>query len=53
MASVNAQMTPQDLQQTMQQFSMESAKMDMTEEISQFSAPLSSIKIHHLYFLGQ
>ena len=34
MAAVNAQMSPQAMQQTLQQFEMESAKMEMKEEMS-------------------
>lgn len=34
MAGMNAQMNPQQLQQTLQNFERESAKMDLSEEIS-------------------
>lgn len=36
MGSVNAQMNPAQLQQTLQNFEMESSKMDMKEEMSKF-----------------
>ena len=36
MGSVNAQMNPAQLQSTLQNFEMESSKMDMKEEMSKF-----------------
>ena len=36
MGSVNAQMNPAQLQNTLQNFEMESSKMDMKEEMSKF-----------------
>ena len=37
MGSVNAQMNPAQLQSTLQNFEMESSKMDMKEEMSKLS----------------
>lgn len=37
MGSVNAQMNPAQLQSTLQNFEMESSKMDMKEEMSKFT----------------
>ena len=36
MGSMNAQMDPQAMQKTLQNFEKESMKMDMTEEMSEF-----------------
>lgn len=37
MSSMNAQVNPQALQKTLQNFEMESAKMDMKEEMCKYS----------------
>ena len=45
MSNINKQISPQDLARTMQDFTKESTKMDMSEELSGFSfCLLSSIK---------
>lgn len=41
MGTVNAQMNPQQVAQTMQAFERESAKMEMSEEMSEFFLRLS------------
>lgn len=38
MGAMNAQISPQAMQQTLQQFEMESAKMEMKEEMSKLIA---------------
>lgn len=40
MGSVNAQMNPAQLQNTLKNFEMESTKMDMKEEMSELSLSL-------------
>ena len=49
MGSVNAQMNPAQLQNTLKNFEMESTKMDMKEEMSEFIVTLVS---YYFYFVG-
>ena len=49
MGSVNAQMNPAQLQNTLKNFEMESTKMDMKEEMSEF---IITLVFYYFYFVG-
>ena len=49
MGSVNAQMNPAQLQNTLKNFEMESTKMDMKEEMSEF---IVTLVVYYFYFVG-
>ena len=51
MGSVNAQMNPAQLQGTLQNFEMESSKMDMKEEMSKFSINCFTVVYNIQFFV--